>query len=286
MFRVTAIIPTLSNTSGLLGLVAALEEAGVPVVVVDNGPNEEKQVLKGRKGVVYLPQTENRGFAGAVNLGARQATGDGQQATSDHVNHAEHDNVASWLLIANDDVSFPTGGGKSYEVRGKINALIGKAEKEGWSAVSPVLRSPAGKIENIGYRVLPIGRVELNFDPNDNSDRDLDGLTAACLLVKREAFENLGGFDESFIAYLEDVDFFLRFKRAGYKFGVATDVEVLHKHLSTSKKMKGFKQKRDLINWIKVIQKHWKVKTLVQYAPGIIVERLRNLSGFLKARIR
>jgi len=35
-------------------------------------------------------------------------------------------------------------------------------------------------------------------------------LTAACLLVKTEVFKKLGGFDESFFVYLEDVDFFLR----------------------------------------------------------------------------
>jgi GT2 family glycosyltransferase len=239
MPSITAIIPTLSNTSGLKYLLNELEEANIPSVVIDNNLQER-----------------NLYFAAAVNLGAKQAN-------------------TEWLLVANDDIE----GVTKY----KIASLIQVAEKNNWIAVSPILRSPQGNIENIGYRVLPIGRVELNFSPIRNSNKDLDGLTAACLLIKRKVFNMIGGFDESFVAYLEDVDIFLRLKKRRYEFGVATNVEVIHNHMVTSSKLRGFKEKRDFINWIKIILKNWDISTLQIYGAGIIVERFRNLYGYIKS---
>ncbi len=43
---------------------------------------------------------------------------------------------------------------------------------------------------------------------NKENILDLDGITAACLLIKTKVFKDLGNFDERFFAYLEDVDFF------------------------------------------------------------------------------
>jgi GT2 family glycosyltransferase len=92
-------------------------------------------------------------------------------------------------------------------------------------------------------------------------------------------FEKLGKFDEKFFAYLEDVDFFLRFKKAGFKFGIA-DVEVLHKHMTTTRTMGNFKAHQDMINWWRLYFKH---PEKFRLDLSFIVERLRNVSGYLKA---
>lgn len=254
MRHISAVIPTLSNKTGLAHLLGELEAAGVKAVVIDNSK-------------------KNLGFAAAVNKGVKQVE-------------------AEWVLIANDDIKGVTAE--------KLSALLETAEKNQWVAVSPILIKPSAsrhpgpdpgsiphqnRIENIGYRVLPIGKAKLNFDPQKNSDKYLDGLTMASLLVKRDVYEKLGGLDESFIAYLEDVDFFLRFKKAGYHFGVDTNVEIVHNHMTTSQKMPGFKQKRDFINWIKVIRKNWDKEKLQKYWRQILIERLRNLWGWVKVLV-
>jgi len=148
-------------------------------------------------------------------------------------------------------------------------------------------------VENYGYKVLPYGKVELVREltgsrVNPTSPRlrgasELDGLTAACLLVKTKVFRELKGFDEKFFAYLEDVDFFLRFKKVGYKLGLATNVEVLHNHMTTTKTMGNFKAKQDMVNWWRLYFKHrGKFKLDFKF----IIERLRNVSGFIKAYLR
>lgn len=254
--KITIIIPTYTNFEGFSKLITQLKQFSLPIVVIDNQPNNEKKKLCASDAIVYLPQKENIGFARAINLGVENAK-------------------TEWVLFLNDDVSCPNK--KTFE------KLVEFAEKHNYTAVSPVLKNNRGNIENLGYRVLPIGRAKLNFDRNKIDQKDLDGLTAACLLIRKKDFEKVGMFDERFFAYLEDVDLFLRMKKQGLKFGVDTDLEVLHNKNTTSSKMGNFKEKQDLKNWFLVIWKNWDRKTLLKYLPFIILERLRNLSGYIKA---
>lgn len=248
---VTAIIPTLTNTKGLKLIVDQLLNENVDVVVVDNELNDEKRGWAGKTGITYLPQEKNLGFAVAVNLGAEQIK-------------------TEWMLIANDDVEILNDE--------SIHRLLATADENNWMAVSPILKKHNGDVENIGYRVLPIGKVELNFDHINNSSDVLDGLTAAFLLIKREVFEDVGGFDESFVAYLEDVDLFMTLKERGFEFGVDVKTVVVHNHLSTSKRMTGFKEKRDVINWWRIALKHKVMKKNFVF----LLERLRNVSGLIR----
>jgi len=199
--------------------------------------------------------------------------------------------ASKWLLILNDDVEFQEKilnlksqvSNKSKITNFKqstIEELIKYANDQKLEAVSPVLTNPQGKIENLGYKVLAIGKIELitNYQPLI-TNHQIDGLTAACLLVKTEVFKKLRGFDEKFFAYLEDVDFFIRFKKAGYRLGVCQGIKVIHHHMTTSKKMGSFKERQDLINWWRLYFKHPERFTFnIQF----IVERLRNVSGLVK----
>jgi len=161
------------------------------------------------------------------------------------------------------------------------------AQKNQFDAVSPVLKKPTGEIENYGYKILPIGRIQLITNHQSPiTSHQLDGLTAACLFIKKQVFEKIGGFDESFFAYLEDVDLFLRLKKKGFRFALNPNVFVIHNHLTTSSKMGFFKEKQDFINWIRVIIKNWGLKKIILNLSGIIIERGRNLSGLIKKIIK
>lgn len=252
----TALIPTLSNTTGLKLVVGWLHERGYRTIVIDNAPTSAKKKFCQHHKATYLPQPQNLGFAAAINLGATHVT-------------------TPWMLILNDDIEFLKTD--------TLEKLIKIATHNNWSAISPVLQKPSGDIENLGYTVLPQGKIKLNYDPQL---KDLDGITAACLLIKTDVFKSLNGFDERFFAYLEDVDLFIRLKKAGHNFGIAPEITVIHNHQTTSSKMGNFKAKMDLRNWWYVILKNWDQKTWLKYGPQILLERLRNLSGYLKATFK
>ncbi len=208
------------------------------------------------KVIVVNNKKKNLGFAGGVNKGAKDIN-------------------TKWMLILNDDIEF-------YD-NASINRLIEFAEKKKLDALSPLLVNPDGEIENYGYKIIPCGRVSLVKKLLGSRINELDGLTAACLLIKTSVFVKLKGFDKSFFAYLEDVDFFIRFKEVGYKMEITESIKVLHNHMITSKTMGNFKARQDMINWWRLYFKH---KEKFKFDFDFIFERLKNISGFLKATFK
>jgi GT2 family glycosyltransferase len=293
---ITVIIPTLSNINGLEYQINYFSDKPYPLVIIDNNPKIKKTIPKNIKNIIYLPQSKNLGFAKAINLGAKKAK-------------------TEWLLVLNDDIEFKFPISK-FQIPNKfqitnsklktdknlINDLLFFAQKNNLDAVSPVLINPNGKIENLGYRVLPHGKVKLIKDLNvwnlgfRNSDlfgawnlefgiSSINGLTAACLLIKRDVFLKAGGFDERFFAYLEDVDLFLTLKEQGGKFAVCPYLAVFHNHLTTGKTLGLRKNWLDFKNWILLIAKHphhfrlTNPKNLLL----LLIERIRNFGGIIKS---
>lgn len=275
--QLSIIIPTFNNFDGLSYQLDYFKDKSYQLIIIDNKQDKKNKDLvkkfENYQVVSYLPQDKNLGFAAAVNLGAK-------------------DVQTKWMLILNDDIEFDKvykvakfiklKSKKVYKEKKTVERLINFAEENKLDAVSPILRNPDGRIENVGYKVLAYGKVELVKRLTGLRVNELDGLTAACLLIKTSVFKKLKGFDEKFFAYLEDVDFFLRFKKAGYQMGIAADIDVLHNHMTTSKTMGSFKARQDMINWWRLYFKH---REKFKFDLDFIVERLRNVMGYIKATL-
>ena len=156
---------------------------------------------------------------------------------------------------------------------------LDKIVRKNKSLVCVGLDSDVEKIPRLTFDSLRSLRVARN----DRGGK-IDGLTAACLLVKTSVFKKLKGFDEKFFAYLEDVDFFLRLASLAQdkSFGIAYNIEVLHNHMATTKTMGNFKARKDMVNWWRLYFKH---KDKFRFNFAFIVERLRNISGYIKASL-
>ncbi len=293
MSKITIVIPTFNNITGLRYLLDYFKDKPYQIIVVDNGKITQSLKLKTQNSKLktekwlFLPQEKNLGFAKAVNLGAKYAK-------------------TEWLLILNDDVVFEDQKSKiksqNENLKSKnntsilIESLINYARNNNLDAVSPILRNSDGKVENAGYKVLAYGKVELIKNPNDKIhiknqiqnpkseiiNSEVDGLTAACLLIRTEVFKKLVGFDESFFAYLEDVEFFIRFKKKGYRMAVAP-ITVVHRHMTTTKTMGSFKAWQDMVNWWRLFFKH---SDVFRFDFKFLMERGRNITGYLKALIK
>ncbi len=189
----------------------------LPVVLVDNARGADGLAELARaRGACRWFDGGGVGFARAANAGARVAT-------------------AEYIVFVNPDTS-PT-----IE---QLEALTRELEQEPTlAAVSATTVSADGRVElGVGgwepsvvravvyatglHALLP--RAGLFARPSPGEHIELDWLTGACLAVPRRRFLELGGFDESFFLYNEDVAYGRRVREAGFGQRLRTDLLVPH----------------------------------------------------------
>jgi N-acetylglucosaminyl-diphospho-decaprenol L-rhamnosyltransferase len=195
---------------GLLGSIPASTSTTVHGVIVDNASEEAVQKLADRAGFAYR-SLDNPGYGAAINAAVELLP----------------DSVA-WVLVSNPDVELEAGSldrmleyGRSDEKVGAIGPRI--LDSDG--AIYPSARAIPSLRVGVGHALLgrvwpsnPWSRKYLRGEVTRAEDpSDTGWLSGACLLVRRSAFSQLGGFDTRYFMYFEDVDFGLRMGREGYR---------------------------------------------------------------------
>lgn len=182
--------------------------AGVPeIVVVDNAsPDGSADLVRERfPGVRLLALPRNVGFAAAANAGARAASGDR-------------------LFFLNPDVEAPPGAADRVAaildgLPGAVAAGFRQIDADGRFQLSlgPTPGFAAEFARRVLQRRLDRGdrRLGALLDRLLARPRVVPWVSGATLLVRRDAFERVGGFDERFFLYFEDIDLCLRLRAAG-----------------------------------------------------------------------
>ncbi len=195
------------------------------------------------------------GFAKTVNLGMRQAE-------------------TEWIGTCNDDVELRDSWLENFVI--EANETTG--------GINPVICAPTGGIESAGIALLPIGKAVPKTINIPDQPFETEALNAACVLYRRAALEQVGYFDETFGSYLEDIDLSLTLVANGWSQLVVPGVTVVHHRHQTTARMLGWKkQYYDMRNWWLILLKHWTWQLWWANLPGILLERARNCSGFVKA---
>ena len=202
-FEASIIIPVHNEADLTRQCLTSLAEvtAGVEfeVIVVDNGSTDETSaVLEQLSGdVQIIRNTENAGFAAACNQGAKAARG-------------RH------LVFLNND---------TIPQREWLQALVQEVRAHPEVAVvGSKLLYPDGRIQHAGvvfsrslfapyhvYRQFPGDASAANYR------REFQCVTAACMLIRRDVFEAVGGLDEGYRNGFEDVDLCLKVREQGWR---------------------------------------------------------------------
>src|SRR6185436_11798894 len=207
-------IPTRDGLAMLERCLRAVEATDHPsfeIVIVDNGSVEAATLA-------FLDKTHHRVIRapGAFNFASLN-------------NRAVAETQGELLLFLNDDTE-PLG-------TGWLRALEEQAQRPEVGAVGAKLSYPDGTIQHAGIAV-GIGGVAghpYRFQRDAPAGiRNLSAVTGACLMMRREVFARLGGFDERLPVNSNDVDLCLRLRAAGYLV-IYTPYAVLHHYESQSR---------------------------------------------------
>lgn len=207
--NIAAVIPVHNRAdllARLLDTVAAQTSPFAEVLVVDNGSTDGAPALASGRGFRVLPMGSNAGFARAVNAGWRAVN-------------------AEWIAILNSDVELDPGwterllhAASAAHADFATGAIFDASDRRRIDG-SYDLMSRAGCAWRAGH-----GEIE---SPGSAAVRIAIAPGTACVF-RRRVLERLGGFDESFGSYLEDVDLGLRCLSEGYEGVYAPDAVAWH----------------------------------------------------------
>ncbi len=221
MSGAAAVVVNYKTRDHLVRCVASLRAGGGvgPIVVVDNHSGDgSEEALAGAEAVTFLDTGANLGFGAAANRGVAACT-------------------EGYVVIANPDLEVEPGA---------VAALVAALEGDpGLAAVGPRIHTPDGRLYPSARRfpdlVTAVGHAVLGLhDPDNRFSRaykmadwdhgraDVDWVAGTCMAVRRSAFEAVGGFDEGYFMYVEDVDLCWRLAARGWRVGYEPDARVHH----------------------------------------------------------
>ncbi len=216
MADVALVIPSWNSAALLPALLDSLERSGeeVELLVVDNGSGDGTLELLRERGVEHVALPANVGFAAAMNRGVA--------ATS-----------APYVLGLNADTVVMPGAIGALVAAMKADPGLGGVQPRILQMEGGVAGDPdAARLYSAGMALTGDGRA-FETGAGEAQARWLDGREvfgvcgAACLL-RRELFAELGGYDESYFSFYEDVDLNVRARIAGWRFAYAPDAVVWH----------------------------------------------------------
>ena len=181
----------------------------VRVVLADNGSGDgaPEAAAAERAGVELVPTGANLGYGGGANVGAR--AGDEE-----------------WLVVANPDITWH---------KGALDTLLDAAER--WprgGAFGPAILTPQGDLYPSARGFPSIGRGAghalfgwwwptnpwtraYRREESGPVESTAGWLSGSCLLLRRSAFDEVGGFDPGYFMYFEDLDLCRRLSDAGWE---------------------------------------------------------------------
>ena len=216
---VTAVAVTLN---GLPWIEQCLESLrGVETIVVDHGSTDGTlELIRERFPDVRVIEQANRGYGAGLNAGLHVAPG-------------------RYYLIVNSD---------AWVVGDAVERLVSFADEHPEAAVvAPRLSNPDGTLQRSvrGFPTLwrlateyfflrklaPRSRALNAFYAGDfdhGETREVEWVMAACFLIRRDAADAVGLFDEQFFMFSEETDLLYRFHAAGWKVWFVPEAEVVH----------------------------------------------------------
>ena len=246
----------------------AIEGKNAEVIVIDNNSADKsvEYLQYSFPWVKFVANNENKGFATANNQGWKMASGEyilflnpdtiiGESCLWQSINMLQQRNDLGALGIHMLD-----GSGRFLP-----------ESKRGFPSPQAAFYKLTGLIKIFPHS-KNIARYYLGNLP-EKQNNEIDVLTGAYMMVKKEVLEKTGGFDERFFMYGEDIDLSYRIKQAGFKNYYLADCSIIH--------FKGESTKKDFL-YTKLfykamrifVEKHYEKESrlfsiLVQLAIGI-----------------
>jgi GT2 family glycosyltransferase len=205
------------------------------LIVVDNCSSDGSAEMAHQAGALVLACTERQGYGTCVNLGALETSGES-------------------FAVLNPDILFASDDVVDHLERHLLDPGVG--------LVAPALVLPAGRVQDSARRIpTPIDLILRRCGQRERGavrdTGDVPWVVGACFVVSRAAWDEVGGFNERYFLYFEDVDLCWRLWRAGFRVRFDAGVRVRHQHNADSRKsLLGWAARRHLASAARFYANH------------------------------
>jgi GT2 family glycosyltransferase len=254
--RVAAVIPNWNGAHLLRQLfptITAQTYAFDSIIVVDNGSSDDSIHVSETFGATVIRFATNRGFAPAINAGFAAAAADLVAVLNNDV-----ELHATWLerlttVLSDEAISFASGKTVSsrnvHRIDGTFDAICRGAT---------ALRCGSGR---------PDG-------PFWETPRRVQFAPFTALVIRPEVFRRVGGLDEAFESYLEDVDFGLRCASYGYTGWYEPGAVATHRGSATLGAWHPGSVRNIARNQVLIVARHYDSRALFKYGWPIAIAQL------------
>jgi GT2 family glycosyltransferase len=263
---VSVVVINYNGREYLERCIASLTELDYPadrveIVLIDNASSDGSvEMVEAAHGdrVRIIRNASNLGFSPVVNQGARAATG-------------------TYLALLNNDATADPQW---------LTAAVRLLEQGGRTAcvASKILRDDRETIDYGGGQMAFYGHGFAagndRPDPGEEEPRATLFASGGAMVINRELFLDVGGFDETFFAFFEDVDFGWRLWLYGHEVRYLPTSKVYHRHHGTIERF-GYPRERYLLerNALRMLVKNYGDENLARVLPGsIALSLLRGLA--------
>lgn len=241
--KISIIIPSKDNPKVLFTCIDSVTERTVTeypyeIIIVDNGSSDEnKKQIEEKTGQIkkkygreiryyFKPMPFN--FSRMCNLGAEQAKGELLLFLNDDMEVVS----SNWLTLLAEKALLPYAGAVGAKLLYPDSAVIQHA------GITNLRVGPAHKLQFLSDEAE-------HYYGRNRGVHDMLGVTGACLMVRKEVFNQAGGFAEELAVAFNDVDLCYTIFEAGYYNMVRNDV-VLYHHESLSRGKDGESEEKQL----------------------------------------
>lgn len=203
---------------------AGNDRIALRIMTIDNASHDQslKDAIASYPGLTIIRNRRNLGFARAVNQGIRNTGSD-------------------FILLVNPDAEIASGGIKAmldfmstHTDCGVLGGLVyyPNGKRQETARRFPTLATVVlGRRTSMLYRLFPgnpFSRRYLLLDADFSRARQVDFVAGTFMMLRREALNEVGLFDEDYFLYVEDADLCYRMKRHGWKVWFTPDARCTH----------------------------------------------------------
>ncbi|MEE9430473.1 MAG: glycosyltransferase [Melioribacteraceae bacterium] len=273
MIDLSIIIVNYNVKEFLLNLLASLEKASqnitTEIIVVDNNSTDDSIAAVEQKytSVITIENKNNVGFGKANNQGLEIAKGKNILLINPDT-LVKEDTLETMIKFLADNTEVGIAGCKVLNPDGTLQLACRRSFPRPWVSFTKVVGLS---------KMFPQSKLFAQYNLtylDENESNEVDAISGSFMMLKKEVYNKVGGFDKDFFMYGEDLDLCYRIQQTGYKVFYVSTTEIIH--------YKGESTKRSAIDETKVFYGAMQLFVKKHLSSSILVGMILQMAIFFR----